>query len=52
MVQEMSFRRFLIWSSDGPPVRWSETMYAIFEEVMGNIHVKLFEIWTIGLDAV
>ena len=25
----------------GPPVRWSETIYAILkEDIMGNIHVK------------
>ena len=28
------------------PVRRSRTIYAILEEgIMGNIHVKLFEIW-------
>ena len=45
----MPFKRFLIWSSGGPPVRWIGTIYAILKEgVMGNIHVKLYEIWTIG----
>ena len=40
----MSFKRFLIWSSGGPPVRWSGTIYAILKEgTMGNI-----EIWTSG----
>ena len=50
MVQEeMSFIRFLIWSSGDPPVKWSKTVYAIFkEDIMGNIHVKLYEIWTSG----
>ena len=34
-------KRFLIWSSGGPPVQWSETIYAILlEAIMGNIHVK------------
>ena len=45
----MSFERFLIWSSGGPPVWWSRTIYAILKEgIMGNIHVKLNEIWTSG----
>ena len=45
----MSFKRFLIWSCGGSPVRWSGTIYAILEEgVMGNIHVKLYEILTSG----
>ena len=49
MVQEMSFKRFLIWSSGGPPAHWSGTIYAILKEgIIGNIHVKLFEIWTSG----
>ena len=39
----MSFERFLIWSSGGPPVRWSGTIYGILKEgIMGNIHVKLY----------
>ena len=43
VVQEMSFKRFLIWSSCGPPVQWSETIYSILEEgIMVNIHVKFF----------
>ena len=47
--EEMSFKRFLIWSSGGPPVQWSGTIYAILKEgIMGNIHVMLFEIWTSG----
>ena len=42
MVQELAFKRFLIWSSSGPPVRWSQTIYAILKEgIVGNIHVKL-----------
>ena len=33
--------RFLIWSSGGPTVQWSGTIYAILEEgIMGNIHMK------------
>ena len=33
----------------GSPVQWSGTIYAILEEgIMGNIHVKLYEIWTSG----
>ena len=43
--KEMSFKRVLIWSSGDPPVQWSETIYAILKEgIMGNIHVKLYEI--------
>ena len=26
VVQEMLFKRFLIWSSGGPPVWWSRTI--------------------------
>ena len=45
----MSFKSFLIWSSGSPPVQWSGTIYAILKEgIMGNIHVKLYEIWTSG----
>ena len=48
-VQEMLFKIFLIWSSGGPPVQWSRTIYAIFREgIVGNIHVKLYEIETSG----
>ena len=40
---------FLIWSSDGRPVQWSRTIYAILKEgITGNMHVKLYEIWTSG----
>ena len=40
----ISFKRF-IWSSGGPRVQWSSTFYAILKEgIMGNIHVKLYEI--------
>ena len=43
------FYRFLIWSSGGLPVRRSGTIYAIVKEgISGNIHVKLFVIWTSG----
>ena len=46
MVQEqISFKRFIIWSSGGPPAPWSGTIYAILNEGdMGNISVKLYEI--------
>ena len=45
----MSFKIFIIWSSGGPPVKWSGTTYAILKEgIMGNIHVKLYEIRTSG----
>ena len=40
----MSFKRFFIWSSGGPSVQWSRTIYAILKEgIMGNIHVELYE---------
>ena len=45
----MSFKRFLIRSSGGPPVLWSRTIYANLKEgIMGNIRVKLYEIWVCG----
>ena len=38
---------FLIWSSGSPPVWCNRTIYAILiEGIMGNIHVKLYKIWT------
>ena len=38
-----------IWSSGGPTFRWSKPIYAILKEgIMGNGHVKLYEVWTIG----
>ena len=41
VVQEMSFKRFLMWRSGDPPVRWSGTIYAILKKgILGNIHVK------------
>ena len=47
--EEMLFKRFLIWSSGNPPVQWSGIIYAILKEgIMGNIHVKLYGIWTSG----
>ena len=47
--EEVSFKRFLIWSSCGPHVQWSGTIYAILKEgIIGNIHVTLYEIWTSG----
>ena len=45
----MLLKRFLTWSSGGPPVRWSVQLYAILKEgIMGNIHVKFYEIWNSG----
>ena len=45
----MSFKRFLICSSGGPPVHWSKIIYAMLKEgIIGNIQVKLYEIWTSG----
>ena len=43
----MSFKRFLIWSSGGPSVPWSKSIYAILKEgIRGNTHVCLNEIWS------
>ena len=43
----MSFKRFLIWSFGSPPVWCSITIDAILKDgIMGNIHVKLYGIWT------
>ena len=45
----MLFKLFFIWSSGGPPVQKSGTINAILKEgIMGNIHVKLYQIWTSG----
>ena len=45
----MSYKRCLIRSSGGTRVQWSGTIYAILKEgIMGNIHVKIYEIWTSG----
>ena len=45
----MSFKRFLIWSPGSPPVKWIGTIYAILKEgIIGNIHVKLYDIWIRG----
>ena len=42
----MLFKRFLIWSSGGPPVR---NIYANLKEgIIGTNHVKLVEISTGG----
>ena len=45
MVQEeMAFKRFLIWSSGGPPVQ-SRTIYAILKEGIGeNIHFSYIKL--------
>ena len=43
-----SLKDFLFRSS-GPPVLWNGTINAILKEgIMGNIHVKLYEIWISG----
>ena len=45
MVQEGISILFLIWSSGSPPVQWSETTCVIMKEgIIGNIHVKIYEI--------
>ena len=47
--EEISFNKILIWSSGGLQFRWSGTIYVILKEgIIGNIRVKLFEIWTSG----
>ena len=44
--EEMLLKRFLIWSSGSPPVQLSGTIHAILKEgIMGNIHVKLYDIF-------
>ena len=49
VVQKMSLKDFFFFSSGGPPVQWSGTIYAILKEgIIANIHVKLYEIWTCG----
>ena len=49
VVQEMLFKRFLIWNFGSPPVWCSRTIHAILKYgIMGNIHVKLYGIWTSG----
>ena len=48
-MRRCHFKRFLTWSSGGPPVQWNGTIYAILKEgIMGNIYVKLHEIRTSG----
>ena len=43
-LEEMSFLRFLTWSSGGSPVQWSGSIYIILTEgILGNIHPKLFK---------
>ena len=45
----MLFKRYLIWSSGGPPVRWSGTIFAVYEDgIIRNIQMKLYEILTSG----
>ena len=41
VVQEMSIKKFLIWSFGSRPVWCSRTIYAILKDgIMGNIHLK------------
>ena len=41
--EEMSLLKSRIFSSYGPRVRWSKTLYAVLVEcIMGNIYVKLY----------
>ena len=48
-VNQKSHYDMMMMSSGGPPVRWSGTIYAILKEgIMGNIQVKLYDIWTNG----
>ena len=45
----MSFKRFPIWSSSSRRIQWSGTIYTTLNEgIMGNINVKLYEIFTSG----
>ena len=45
----MSFKIYLIWSSGKPSDQWNGTIYAILKEgIIGNIHVKLYEIRSSG----
>ena len=45
----MSFKKFLICSSGGPPVQRKGTFYANLKKgIMDNIHVKLYEIRNSG----
>ena len=46
VVQEMLFKRFLIWSSGSPPVWQSRKIYAILKEDIIGEH--LCGIWTSG----
>ena len=45
--EEITFERFLIWSSGSHPVQWSRTIYAFcVKSSVRNISVNLFCIWT------
>ena len=47
--EEITFERFLIWSSGSHPAQWSRTIYAIFvKSSVRNNPVNLFFIWTSG----
>ena len=49
VVQTGVLLKNLIWSSGGPPMRLSGTIFAILKEgIVGNIHMKLCEILTSG----
>ena len=49
--QDISYKRFLIWRSGDPRVQWSGTISAVLKEcIIGNIHLKLYEIKTSGLE--
>ena len=49
LKRKFCLKVFLIWSSGSPFVQRSVAIYAILKEgIMGNIHVKLYEIWTGG----
>ena len=46
------FKRVFIWSAGGLLFDRG-TIYAILKAgIMGNIHVKLYEIWTSGSDVI
>ena len=45
----MLFKRFLIWCLAALLFSGAFHIYAILKEgIMGNIHVKLYKIWTSG----
>ena len=49
LQEKMSLKKILILRSGSPPVWCGKTIYEIMKDgIMGNIHVKLYEIWTGG----